>query len=143
MEIIKPLQPTPLAMPVWRFDGWTNTGLGMAMVWMHRTRELVVLSAVEKAEPDPGELDVGAEYHVSVSRGGGRRCTSNDAREVLRMFSADDATEDNHVPNGKVRNFWMPVAEKYRGYECPCVEHEPAMLEDRGDYLWRPAPNHS
>jgi len=139
MEIIKPLQPTPLAMPMWRFDGWINTGLGMAMVWMHRTQELVVLSAVEKAEPEKGEIDVGPEHHISVSRGGGRRCTANDARATLQMFAADDALEDNHVPYGKVRNFWMPVADKYRGYECPCVEHEPAMLEDRGDYLWRPA----
>ena len=130
-------------MPVWRFDGWKNLGYGIAMCWMHRTRELVVLSAVEKAAPERGEIDVGPEYHVSVSRGGGKRCTANDAREVMVMFGAEDALEDNHVPSGKVRNFWMPVADKYRGYECPCVDHEPAMLEDRGDYLWRAAPDHS
>ena len=40
-------------------------------------------------------------------------------------------------PNGCVRNFWRPVADHLSGYECPCVEHEPAMVEDKGDYVWR------
>ena len=45
--------------------------------------------------------------------------------------------EDNHVPGGFVRNFWRPVADRFSGYECACVATEPAIVEDKGDFVWR------
>ncbi|AHC47973.1 hypothetical protein AX27061_3513 [Achromobacter xylosoxidans NBRC 15126 = ATCC 27061] len=56
---------------------------------------------------------------------------------MLDEFDLIDANEDNHVPSGRVRNFWRPVADRWAGYECPCQENEPAMREDKGDFVWR------
>lgn len=98
-----------------------------------------VLSAVEKPTPLPGEVDVGPEYHLSISRNRWR-CTLADAMWVLGQFDLADAKEDNHVPNGFVRNFWRPVADNLSGFECPCQETEPAIREDKGDFVWRGVP---
>jgi hypothetical protein len=32
------------------------------------------------------------------------------------------------------------VADHLSGYECPCQETEPAIREDKGDFVWRAAP---
>ena len=95
-----------------------------------------VLSAVEYA-PEPGQADIGPEFHLSVTVKGGR-CDSAEALWVLTQFDLADAKEDNHVPGGIARNFWRPVADRFSGYECPCVELEPAIREDKGDFIWRP-----
>jgi hypothetical protein len=100
-----------------------------------------VISAVET-------IDNGSqrpEYHISISRphptrGTIRRCDSNDARWVLKQFGLEGSKEDNHVPGGKVRNFWRAVAEPLIGLDCECVAEEPAIVEDKGDYVWRGAP---
>ena len=114
--------------------------------FVHLAHGLSVMSAVEVAN-EPGELGLGPEYHLSVCRfrnvtnplGGRRifRCDEQDARTVLRQFGLEDAREDNHVPSGFMRNFWRPVADRLSGYECPCVDAEPAMREDKGDFVWR------
>ena len=106
-----------------------------AYYWFYEDQGLNVISALEVVN-DPDDIDKGPEYHVSVSKTGGR-CTRNEARFVLKAFGMQDSEEDNHVPGGFVRNFWMPVAEKYIGHECPCKENEPAMIEDKGDFIWR------
>lgn len=89
---------------------------------------------------DDGKVD-GPEYHLSISHpvspGVARRCDRNAARWVLRQFGLDGAKEDNHVPGGQVRNYWRPVADAMVGRECPCVEDEPMIVEDRGDFVWR------
>jgi hypothetical protein len=103
--------------------------------WLHRSSGIYVISSVEVAH-DPGQPDLGPEYHLSMSRNGGR-CTSGDALWVLSCFDVSDAKEDNHVPNGIARNWWRPVADNLSGYECPCQDEEPAMREDKGDYVWR------
>jgi hypothetical protein len=113
---------------------------GVARVFMHKTH-VAVISAVEVAAD--GKIDKGPEYHLSISRQtpmGPRRCTSETARWVLKQFGLDGAEEDNHVPNGVVRNFWRPVADPLVGLECECKEEEPAIIEDKGDFVWRPAP---
>jgi hypothetical protein len=96
------------------------------------------MSAVEFI--DDGKV-AGPEYHLSISRQhptlGTRRCSSVEARWVLKQFRLEEATEDNHVPGGLVRNFWRPVADPMVGRECPCVEVENAIREDKGDYVWR------
>lgn len=96
-------------------------------------KELCVISAVEV--PDQ---EIGFEYHISISKNGRQRCDSNAAKWVLEQFGLDGWEEDNHVPYGMVRNFWRPVAENLVGMECKCKEEEPAIIEDKGDYVWRP-----
>lgn len=98
------------------------------MVWTHGDG-FRVISAVEVVGSGP-------EYHISVSYKGGR-CTRNQSGYVLKAFGMTDAIEDNHVPGGYVRNYWLPVADKYKGVECDCVDTETAISEDKGDYIWR------
>ena len=91
-----------------------------------------------------GKIDKGFEYHISISKpvrpGVTKRCDSNEARWVLSQFNLEGAEEDNHVPGGRVRNFWRPVANSLVGIECECKESEPAIIEDKGDFVWRVAP---
>jgi hypothetical protein len=101
----------------------------------NRARGLYVISAVEVAKDADG-IDRGPEYHLSISRDG-HRCSSADARAALADFGMDGGEEDNHVPGGKVRNFWRPVADCFVGLECACKANEPAIIEDKGDYVWR------
>lgn len=113
-----------------------------ARAYLHRDG-LFVISAIEVAKDADG-IERGFEYHVSISRpvrpGQTSRCTSNEAKWVLRQFGLDGAEEDNHVPNGKVRNFWRAVGAPLIGLECACKDDEPAIAEDKGDYVWRGAP---
>ena len=95
-----------------------------------------MFSAVEVAK-DADNIDRGPEYHISISKDGRRRCTRSEAIQVLKQFNLDGAEEDNHVPYGIVRNFWRPVAENLVGLECACKKDEPAIVEDKGDYVWR------
>lgn len=132
-----------------RFPGWHEFQVpaailrmgGIARGYHHAERRLTVISAVEVA--DDGKIDKGPEYHLSISRStpqGPARCSSDAARWVLRQFGLDGAEEDNHVPYGMVRNFWRPVADPLVGLECECKAEEPAIVEDKGDFVWRPAP---
>ena len=106
-------------------------------------RNLFVISAVETVSGD-GKIEKGPEYHLSISKpvrpGVTKRCDSNEARWVLDQFRLDGAEEDNHVPGGKVRNFWRSVATGLIGLECECKAEEPAIIEDKGDFVWRAAP---
>lgn len=107
--------------------------------WFHRASCLYVISAVEVAAPEGG-ISKGPEYHLSISHqtmDGPDRCTSADALFVLAAFDLLEAEEDNHVPNGRGRNFWRPVADGLVGLECACKADEPAIVEDKGDYVWR------
>lgn len=108
-------------------------------VWAHDANKLGAISAVEVATEAPGLPALGPAYHLSVSAFG-ERCSTADALWVLAQFDLLDALEDNHVPNGKVRNYWRYVADNLSGIECPCVDEEPAIVEDKGDFVWRGAP---
>lgn len=130
-------------------DGWREIpmdkrySLGFpSRAFIHKSN-LAVISAVEVAS-EPG-MDKGFEYHISISKQlptrigtVQARCDSNEAKWVLDQFGLEGAEEDNHVPNGLVRNFWRPVADRLVGLECPCKEEEPAIREDKGDFVWRP-----
>lgn len=105
-------------------------------VWAHDANGLGVISAVEVAAEQAGMPALGPAYHLSVSAFG-ERCSTADALWVLAQFDLLDALEDNHVPGGKARNFWRYVADNLSGIECPCVDDEPAIVEDKGDYVWR------
>lgn len=136
LSIIQPKRPTG--------SGWRQiTGIALPMdnlgfpyeVWAHDEHGIGVITAVEVAR-DPGQPELGPEYHVSISAFG-QRCSAADALWTLAQFDLSDAKEDNHVPSGKVRNFWRPVADRLSGYDCPCVADEPAIREDKGDFIWR------
>jgi hypothetical protein len=139
LSIIKPRRPTG--------SGWVQgdapppaVTLGFeGETWFHASSQLFVISAVEVAAAEGG-IDKGPEYHISVSRQpahGAARCTTADALWVLAAFDLIEAEEDNHVPHGIVRNFWRPVADRLVGLECTCKADEPAIVENRGDYVWR------
>lgn len=136
LSVIRPLRP--------RGEGWRRlpdppqwATMGFAgEQWLFEPRGLLVISAVEVAADTDGHSK-GPEYHVSVSKSPRRRCTSQEAKWVLRQFRLEGSEEDNHVPGGFVRNFWRPVAEPLVGLECPCKAAEPAIVEDGGDYVWR------
>lgn len=142
MHAISAIKPKSPVTPGWtRATGWDCPQilkkLGYPVVaWLHRSSGLFVMSAVEVAQPEPGQPSLGPEYHLIVSKNG-HRCSSGEAVMALIAFDLRDAKEDNHVPHGLVRNFWRPVADNLSGYECPCTDREPAMLEDKGDYVWR------
>ena len=135
-SIIKPKRPT--------ISGWVQTATPPAWVslgyeieaWFHPDSRLCVFSAVEVAKDEDG-IDRGPEYHISISKDGRKRCSSYEAQQVLKQFGLAGAEEDNHVPHGIVRNFWRPVADNLVGLECVCKKTEPAIVEDRGDYVWR------
>ncbi len=142
-SIIKPLRPK-------NEDGWMRWPVPQVMYrsgypcerWFHGGLALQVLSAVEVATDKDGSSN-GPEYHISISRtalglDGPQRCSFTDAKWVLREFGLEGAEEDNHVAHGKVRNFWRAIAEPLIGKECACKADEPAIVEDKGDFVWRP-----
>lgn len=142
LSVIQPKRPVNgLSRHEWsRANEWACppelAELGYPVEAWNHTSGLFVMSAVEKPDPGPGEVDFGPEYHLSVSMSG-QRCTAADALFALSAFGLLDAKEDNHVPSGRVRNFWRPVADRLSGYECSCVDNEPRMVEDKGDFVWR------
>lgn len=120
--------------------GWvegpeTNNMGTPAKYWFYPSESFSVMSAVESLENNvDGELS--PHYHVSISKNRGR-CTRNESKFIMKAFDMRDSLEDNHVPNGFVRNFFLPVAEKYIGVECPCIEEETEVRENKGDFIWR------
>ncbi|MGT2493780.1 hypothetical protein ACU4GD_32925 [Cupriavidus basilensis] len=89
-----------------------HAAMGFACeAWFHPESGMQTFSAVEVAH-DPGALELGPEYHRSISKHGSgsrpKRASSAEARWCLAQFELLDAKEDNHVPSGNVRNFWRP-----------------------------------
>lgn len=141
VNIIEPLRPSS---PQWRQVPVPSLlgRSGYAIeAWFYPPGAIAVLSAVEVAYERDGSTP-GPEYHLSMSRQrlgrGTERLPSIDAQWVLEQFGGIGALEDNHVESGLVRNFWRPVAQPLIGRECPCVADEPAIREDKGDFVWHP-----
>ncbi len=137
-SIIKPKRPT---MPGWRrirdVSHMPIAREGYPFeVWAHDANGLGVISAVEVAAEHAGVPPLGPAYHLSVSAFG-KRCSSADAQWTPGQFDLVDALEDNHTPNGIARNFWRYVADHLSGIQCACVADEPAIVEDKGDFVWR------
>lgn len=139
---------TPVLRP--QGDGWQEIDANVkrytlgypARAFYHARSRLFVMSAVEVAKDADG-IDRGPEYHISISKrlaNGPARCDRNEAAWVLKQFSLDGAEEDNHVERGVVRNYWRTVATGLIGLECGCKAEEPAVIEDKGDFVWRAAP---
>ena len=136
-SIISVLRPQGKGWQELPFDKRMTLGYP-ARSFFHRQKCIAVISAVEVA--DDGKIDKGPEYHVSISKqnfSGPTRCDSVEAKWVLREFGLNGAEEDNHVPHGVVRNFWRPIADRFVGLECECKAEEPAIVEDKGDFIWR------
>lgn len=135
-SVIKPKRPKGKG---WEYRGPASPETTMGYeghYWYHPEQSLLVISALEVATDADGHSN-GPEYHLSVSKWPRQRCTSQQAKWVVRAFDLDGAEEDNHVPGGFARNFWRPVAENLIGKECECKESEPAIVEDKGDFVWR------
>jgi len=140
-SIVKPLRPRGAQWhgPFEPGAAVSNAGYP-AELWFNREHSLSVISAVEVASDKDG-IERGPEYHISIARqtrSGPARCESTVAFWVLDQFGLDGSEEDNHVPHGAVRNFWRTVAEPMIGLECACKADEPAVVEDKGDFVWRP-----
>jgi len=111
--------------------GYPNEG------WLHRKRQLMVISAVESAD---GILtgQPCAQYHVSITgrtrNGQPKRCSLDEARWVIHQFGIPEALEDNHGP--LVRSWWRPVADNLAGVDCECKGTEAPITD--GDFTWRP-----
>lgn len=139
-DIIQPLAPSG---PDWLPYGDVRATLRSAYpvtAWENRVLKLFVMSAVEVAT-DTDRISRGPEYHISVSkqihRGLPTRCSREEGEFVLREFGhLDGWEEDNHIPNGQVRNYWRAVAENMIGRKCACKESEHLVVE--GDFEHRP-----
>ena len=123
---------------------WTPTEIGQNWtVYRHDHTGAMVVSAVELVRDSAGKDHL--EWHVSVSGPRASRAGTGLVDVVRRHFDMGDAIEDNHVPNGVVRNLWLRVNPDERG-DCECVgEREevypiPGVGEDGGEYLYRDAP---
>jgi hypothetical protein len=138
LDVIQPKRPT---QPGWRqIHGRVAALVGSAHeLWAHDAHGLGVITAVEVASEAPGMPPLGPAYHISISAFG-QRCSTADAVWVLGQFDLLDAKEDNHVPSGRVRNFWRYVADNLSGFDCACTDTEATIREDRGDFVWRGAP---
>lgn len=138
-DIIQPLKPVGQFWSGGR-DIRQQLGSGYPVTqWWHGPLRLYVMSAVEVAVDTDG-VNHGPEYHLSVSKQTldlkPERCSVEEGTFVLKAFGLDGWEEDNHVPNGKVRNFWRAVAENMVGRECACKATEPLVVE--GDFESRP-----
>lgn len=113
--------------------------------WYHPPSNPSVLSAVELADPE-----IGPEWHVSVVVLGPAskpmRAGRGVVAMVLRDFGMVAEGEDNHVPGGKARHFWLAANADMRGV-CPCVATEraevtpiPGAAEEGDDFLYREVP---
>lgn len=134
MNVINPKRPITGPWQQGEVPQMPNGGFPTE-VWRDEIHGFMVISAVEVAIDKDG-IDRGPSYHVSMSKRG-KRVTTNEANAILHQFGMDGAEEDNHVPHGFVRNFWRYVADRYVGVECACKAEEPAIVEDKGDFVWR------
>ena len=131
---IRPKRPLrPAGWERVRHSNLVDTGFPIE-AWRHKDG-ILVMSAVEVPTEQDGTTN-GPEYHLSISMTSGQRIDSKGAKWVRRQFGLEDAKEDNHFP-GVSRSFWRPVADHLSGIECKCVETEPKIVEDQGDFVWR------
>lgn len=90
---------------------------------------IVVLSALELAEPPDKQGDPIPQWHISVADVG-KRPGPKHVRRALRAFGLVGAEEDNHHP-GTARHFWMPV-DPARRVACECKADEDVIVEPDG-----------
>lgn len=137
-NIIKPMRP--ISRSEWvlvRIDHH----LGFQQEWYLHPEGYVACSAMEVTDGIVRNESI-PQYHISISKTSSNnqpiRCDSNEAKAILKQFNLSDALEDNHT-SGVSRSFWQPVDENQIGRECSCTDEQAPIVEDKGDYVWRPA----
>ena len=134
--VISAIQPKKPSGPKWKQVPYESMTGYPALMFFHKPSKILVISAVEVASDAPGEEPI-CSYHISMTRNGKRRTRPEETRFALRAFDMEDSNEDNHVPFGLARNFWRPVNDNMADHVCPCQDTEPAMVEDKGSFVWR------
>lgn len=133
-----PEAPVPCKRPV--SGAWRRVYVtGSVELYDHALIPLRVLSSVDwVGETEGGN---GWEYHVSVSRRTKtfrQRVASDDVvKMALEAFGMTEAREDNHVPNGVVRNFWLPVDGRPPHCDCETTEAPHPMGDGTTSAVWR------
>ena len=133
-NIIKPKKP--IAGSRWKYNGPIDIDPKFESYSYLHPDGFVAISAMVVADGIITNQPI-PQFHLTISKKGARRCSSADAKFILKQFGMDLSLEDNHVESGFVRNFWMPVAQDWIGKECDCIDDEPAIKEDKGDFIWR------
>lgn len=107
----------------WSCRGWDGRASGFK--W-ENSMGVIAISSIHLIDGKP-------QYHVSFSHAGWR-IPFQWMEALLRQWRAESFEEDNHVPNGQVRNFWKPFDPEAK--ECRCKDEEPPH-EEVGGYVWR------
>ena len=131
--------PVDVKRPAAIAGGWVDRGVDPrngAHVWDH-VSGLRVLTAVELVQGESPRSDIAWHHHLSVSMAG-HRASPGEALAALAAFALEGAEEDNHVPGGIARNFWLEVGLDVQP-ACPCKATEPPH-EEPGGYVWREVP---
>lgn len=109
----------------WTLRGWDETSKGFR--W-ENAMNVIAISSIH-------EIDGKPQYHVSFSDRG-VRIAQGWMEALLKQWQIEDFEEDNHVPNGQVRNYWKPFDPELK--ECQCKQTE-VPHEEEGGYVWREA----
>lgn len=142
-RILQPIRPTKGVWIQWEVSGALEQQCYAVERYYNQALEVQVITAIEALEqPDRSTR---FEYHISVTGCRAQthrvyRCSDQTAKCALEMFGFTNYAEDNHVPGGLARNYWRPVVET-QDPGCECFDTEPKIIEDKGDYIWRHAPD--
>ena len=109
----------------WSEKGWVEVANGLMF---ENAMGVRAISAVQMVDGKP-------QWQVSFSHMGAR-IPSGWMEALLKQWDIEEFDEDNHVPNGKVRNYWKPF-DSLTPTVCPCKDKEPPT-EEEGGYVWRP-----
>lgn len=99
---------------------------GVVSISGWRYGRIFVLSSLNMMEMPDGRGDVGAQWHISVTRLAARPGPAQ-VLKALRAFRMEQAEEDNHHP-GLARNF-MLVVDPARRVACQCKADEQLVRE--------------
>lgn len=108
----------------WTLIGWEPNAEGFKY---ENSMGATAVSSVHEIEGKP-------QWHVSFSHRG-ERIPQGWMEALLRQWGLEGWDEDNHVPNGRVRNYWRPVSTA-DPLVCPCKANE-EPFEEHGGYIWR------
>lgn len=107
----------------WQLTGWDKNAQGYFYL---NLMDVIAISSIHEIKGKP-------QYHVSFSHAG-QRIPQGWMEALLRQWDIANWEEDNHAPNGRVRNFWKPFDPEVKECACKIIE-EPH--EEEGGYVWR------
>lgn len=106
-NIIKPKQSLPGTC--WECVGPYTGSPGYEGFYYIHPDGFVVISSLEVADGITRNEAI-PQYHLSISKQGKRRCSSQEAKFIYKQFAMDGCLEDNHT-GGFIRSFWLPIDE--------------------------------